>query len=292
VKSRNYVVYTIIGLLIVSAVAYSLFQEITDKENEEIFISTTSSVENTGLLDVLVREFEKTHKISVKYTAVGSGAAIQLARDGEVDGVLVHAPDLEQELIADGYADERHQLWYNYFILVGPSSNPAGIQESDTMATVMEKLYEAGKAGTVNFYSRGDNSGTHQKELALWETAEIAIDSNVEQDWYVETGTGMSATLTTTDNDNIGYTLTDIGTFATLQAAGSSLGLQKIYEEDDLLYNPYSFLVINEAATGTDLNTEGILQFLAFLQAPSTLDFVENYTRGGIILFTPIATEN
>ena len=220
-------IYTVIILLVVSSVAYSIFVELSNQDlDNEIFISTTTSVENTGLLDLLIKEFEKSNSFSVKYTAVGSGAAIQLARDGEVDAILVHAPNLEQSLIDDSFSDERHTLWFNYFIVVGPSSDPANIQNSVSLRDVMEKLYLVGQNGESHFYSRGDQSGTHLKELQLWMESEINIDPSEEQAWYIETGTGMSSTLTTVDNDPIGYTLTDIATYATLETSTSHLILK------------------------------------------------------------------
>lgn len=288
-RSRNYVIYTVITLLVISSVAYSIFVELSNQDfDNEIFLSTTTSVENTGLLDILINEFEKSHSFSVKYIAVGSGAAIQLARDGEVDAVLVHAPDLEQSLIDDSFSDRRDTLWFNYFIIVGPHSDPANIQSSVSLNEVMEKLYLAGQNDVARFYSRGDQSGTHLKELHLWDTSNITIDPLEEQIWYIETGTGMSSTLNTVDNDPLGYTITDLATYATLKDSTSSIDLKELFGQDDLLFNPYSYLIINPAITGTELNEAGALEFLIFLQEPSTNALVENYMKGDIILFTPI----
>jgi len=122
--ARSIIVLPVI-LLLISMGSYVIYSNLTSLDEPRIFLSTTTSIENTGLLDYLIGEYQAVSPNRVEYTAVGSGAAIQLARDGEVDAVIVHAPQLEQELISDGFADERNILWYNYFILVGPADDPA-----------------------------------------------------------------------------------------------------------------------------------------------------------------------
>lgn len=276
----------LLGLLIVSLVSYGIYVSVSGPNDQEVFLSTTTSVENTGLLDYLIEEYEKKAEYTVKYTAVGSGAAIQLARDGEIDAVIVHAPEMEQELVDDDVSMARNVLWYNYFVIIGPSSDPAGITDTNSAAEAFQNIHDAGNSGEATFYSRGDQSGTHFKELAIWNSTGIEV--NAGSDWYFETGTGMSSTLVTADNDPIGYTLTDIGTYATLQGSDTSLDKNILYEEDDLLFNPYSYHLINTNVVGTELNTEGARDFLYFLQLDSTEELVRNYTVGNTVLFNPI----
>lgn len=283
----NLLAYGIILLLISSALGFTIYQ-ISRPNEPVIFLSTTTSVENTGLLDYLITAFEKTHNYTVKYTAVGSGAAIQLARDGEVDAVLVHAPDLEKKLILDDYSDQRHTLWYNYFSIVGPEGDPANVSQASDAVQAFERIYRAGNASRATFFSRGDQSGTNLKELEIWNATKYTI--NPKFSWYYATGTGMSATLTASDSRSDSYVLTDAGTFATVQASSSAIDKQILFGQDPMLYNPYSYLIINSTTTGTTLNTAGAQVFLNFLDDPATDQLVLNYRVGDTILFHPIGT--
>jgi len=275
-----------IGILLISGISYGIYISTTHTSGNEVFLSTTTSVQNTGLLDYLITHFEQNHNLQVKYTAVGSGAAIQLARDGEVDAVLVHAPNLEFKLIADGFSDQRHTLWYNYFVIAGPASDPANITTTTTASEAFTHIYEAGRAGKATFYSRGDQSGTNIKEEMIWNQTGYTI--NPKAPWYYATGTGMAATLFTADNDPRGYCLTDVGTFTKLKAGSPPLQKEALFNHDDLLYNPYSYLIINASRTHTSLNTAGAITFLNYLTDPATTKLVSNYKVGNFTLFNPI----
>ena len=276
-------------ILISSLTSFFILQTQTSNSNQ-VFLSTSTSIENTGLLDLLITEYEKLSDYIIKYTAVGSGAAIQLAIDGEVDGVISHAPNLELDLLDQGIANNREILWYNYFIIIGPSNDPANISNSKTISEVFQKLEETGMNGQSNFYSRGDSSGTHQKELSIWSDLNITIPNN--SDWYYETGTGMSSTIITTNNDEKGYTISDIGTYAKLISNNVLTSMNILYENDNNLFNPYSFLTLNPEKTSSSLNIEGTNDFLNFLKSKQCQDLVRSFKISSFQLFIPISDYN
>lgn len=244
-------------------------------QDTELRISTTTSVDNTGLLQLLIDKFSENTGINVSVIAKGSGTAVDLGRKGDVDAILVHAPSLEQTLIDEGYGVNRTTLWYNYFIIVGPANDPAGIAHAVNATDAFQRIYDT----KSTFYSRGDNSGTHVKELGIWNTVpDAAVDT-----WYIETGTGMSATLTTA-NENLGYVLTDIGTYAKMRGNDQIKDLEILFEKDDLLYNPYSYMVINPEKYA-DLHTENAYKFLDFLKSDEAKDIVRKLVVGNVQLF-------
>ena len=278
-------------LLVVSAISLGVFLNQPKNTGGQLFLSTTTSVENTGLLDMLISKFEDQSTTKVTYTAVGSGNAIQLARDGEVDAVLVHAPNLEEGLINDGFVINKTTLWYNYFVVVGPSSDPANIFAASNVSQAFNKIYEAGtnngsSTPLATFYSRGDQSGTNEKEILIWQS--LGLTPDPQTNWFKETGQGMANTLEIANDDPIGYTISDLGTFATVVKNDANFQMKKLYEGDPLLYNPYSFLIIDKNKTGTNLHTNAAWEFLDFLTLKSTNQLVRDYTIGDIILFTPI----
>ncbi|MDH5401413.1 MAG: substrate-binding domain-containing protein [Candidatus Heimdallarchaeota archaeon] len=278
--------YGLIILLLLSIIGTSFY--VVNNDNEILYLATTTSVDNTGLLDLLIAKFQESNDMDIRVTAVGSGAAIDLGRKGEVDAILVHAPTQELELMNEGYGESRTSLWYNYFIVIGPSSDPANIHTETNVKQVFEKILIKGRLGEVNFYSRGDDSGTHIKEKTIWEGAGLEITENDKLTWYKETGQGMSATLTIANEDSAkAYVLTDLGTFAKIANSEIYFDLIKLFEQSDELYNLYSYIVISPEKY-PDLNTEGANEFLDFLIQPSTLDLVRNFKEGEYALFTPI----
>ncbi|MGM0414835.1 MAG: substrate-binding domain-containing protein, partial [Bacillota bacterium] len=196
------------------------------------------------LLDELLPVFTEETGIEVDVVAVGTGQALEIGRRGDADILMVHAPDLEKEFIEEDYGTKRTYIMYNNFVIVGPPEDPAGLsdlaEEDQDIAPAMEKLYEAGNNGSLRFLSRGDNSGTHVKEMELWKMA--GIDDVQDADWYYSLGQGMGTTLITA-NEMAGYALTDRGTF--LKMAEKSANLKILYEGNEALNNPYGIIPLN-----------------------------------------------
>ncbi|MCK4777184.1 MAG: substrate-binding domain-containing protein, partial [Actinomycetia bacterium] len=169
-----------------------------------LILATTTSTQDTGLLDVLVEEFEKLFDIKVKVIAVGTGEALKMGERGDADVLLVHAKDAEEKLVDDGYGLYRKEVMHNFFIVVGPPDDPAGIKGMNDAVEAFKMIYDSNSL----FVSRGDDSGTNKKELKIWESAEI----NPKEGNYNETGQGMGNTLQIAGQKK-GYTLSDTGTY-------------------------------------------------------------------------------
>jgi tungstate transport system substrate-binding protein len=243
-----------------------------------VILSTTTSTQDSGLLDVLVPLFEKETGYTVKTISVGTGQALALAARGEADVTLCHAPALEKKYVADGKMQERRLVMYNDFLVVGPEADPARIKGDPSVVAALRKIAAAG----VRFVSRGDKSGTHILEQALWKEAGVAPAAP----WYIESGQGMGATLGIA-NDRQAYTLTDR---ATLLAFSKRVDLRAMVEHDRLLLNVYSVMEVNPA-NGPRVNAAGGKAFAAFMLAPSTQAVIKTFgvEKYGQPLFVPIA---
>ncbi len=222
-----------ISLLLVLMLSAVLFEGCAQKtENRTLTLATTTSTQDSGLLDELVPAFEKKTGIKVKVVAVGSGQALELGSKGDADVLLVHSPASELDFMAKGYGVSRKSVMHNYFVIVGPAGDPANIK---TMSAVEAFKTIATKKST--FISRGDESGTHKKELAIWEKAGIQPKGS----WYKESGQGMGETLTTASQLQA-YTLSDEATFLTMK---SKLELNDLVTGEKDLANPYSVITVN-----------------------------------------------
>jgi tungstate transport system substrate-binding protein len=202
---------------------------------ERLRLATTTSTENTGLLAVLHPPFEQRHNAKIDVIAVGTGKALKLAENGDVDVVLVHAPDLEEAFVAAGHGLERLPVMHNDFVLLGPAVDPGRIAGAPSPLEAMSRIARGGTA----FVSRGDDSGTHIKENKLWAAAGI----HPQGDWYLAVGQGMGAVLTMAD-DQQAYTLSDRATYI---AYRKKLELQILFAGAPALYNPYHIIVVNPA---------------------------------------------
>ena len=200
-------------------------------------LSTTTSTENSGLLYVLLPPFEKQFNVKVDVISVGSGKAIKLGENGDVDVVLVHERDLEDKFLADGYGVNRRDVMHNDFVIIGPAADPAGIRKAKTAAEAFKLI--AKKEAT--FVSRGDKSGTHSKELSLWKKAGVTPGGS----WYMESGMGMGEVLIMAYEKGA-YTLTDRGTYLAFQKGGK-INLPILFEGDPTLFNPYGIIAVNPA---------------------------------------------
>ncbi len=201
-----------------------------------ITLASTTSTENSGLFDYLLPEFTNKTGIEVRVVAVGTGKAIKMAQSGDADVLLVHHRVSEDQFVAEGYGLQRHDVMYNDFVIVGPAADPASI---GALAMVSEGLDAIAKSGSP-FTSRGDDSGTHKKELSLWDHAGIDADAR-SGSWYRETGTGMGATLNVASGIN-SYTLTDRATWLKFANKGE---LEILIEGDPMLFNQYGVIGVN-----------------------------------------------
>ena len=243
-----------------------------------VILATTTSTQDSGLLDVLVPLFEKSTGYTVKTISVGTGQALALAARGEADVTLAHAPGLEKKYVGEGKMRNRRLVMYNDFLLVGPEADPARIRGEKSVVAALRKLADA----KARFVSRGDKSGTHTLELSLWKAAGLAPAGP----WYVESGQGMGATLGIA-NDRQGYTLTDR---ATMLAFVKRIDLTPMVEGDKLLLNIYSVMEVN-TANGPKVNAAGGKAFADFLLAPQTQAVIRTFGADtyGQPLFVPIA---
>jgi tungstate transport system substrate-binding protein len=226
-------------------------------QSRTLTLATTTSARDTGLLDALLPKFREQTGIDVKVVAVGTGQAIELARRGDADAMLVHDPAAEEKFMADGFGSVRRPLMYNDFVLVGPATDPAGVKGEKSIA----KAFAQVAAKQAPFYSRGDESGTHVKEKKIWSQAEV----EAKGDWYQSAGVGMAALLRLADEKD-GYTLTDRGTYLSQR---KNLNLVILSEGDPLLINRYSVIVVNPEKHPHVHHSEAD-QFLKFMTSPET----------------------
>ena len=248
-------------------------------EHKAVILATTTSTRDSGLLDVLIPAFEQQTGYTVKPIAVGTGEALKLGEQGNADVLLVHAPASEQEFMQSGAGTHRTLVMHNDFVLVGPQSDPAHVQEQKTTSAALERI----ASGAALFYSRGDDSGTHKKELALW----AATGADKPQDsWYRETGTGMGPTLRVA-SEKRGYTLTDRATYL---AQRDTLDLRILLEGDPALLNIYHAIQVNPARF-PKVNARGARAWIDFLVAPRTQQTIGEFGRAelGQPLFVPDA---
>ncbi len=208
-----------------------LFQPVYAEDR--LRMATTTSTENSGLLAVLNPVFEKRFNVRLDVIAVGTGKALKLGENGDVDLILVHALAAERIFVDDGFGVDRKAVMHNDFVLIGSKANPAGIENCDSLSEAMIKI--AGSEAT--FISRGDDSGTHKKEKLIWKSADQKPTGN----WYLAVGQGMGAVLKIA-NDKQAYTLTDRGTWLAFQ---DKLDLVVVSEGDPVLFNPYHVVAIN-----------------------------------------------
>jgi tungstate transport system substrate-binding protein len=248
-------------------------------------VGTTTSLYDTGLWSYLEPKFEEMYGVEVDILSLGSGAAFEYAKRGDIDVLTIHDKPKELLFISDGYGIERFPFAYNYFLIIGPENDPAGIKgmsPEEAFQTLMEN-------GTCNFVSRGDNSGTHSKEKAIWALAGYDYATQVVGvgDWYIEAGASMGATLNMA-NEKGAYTLTDMGTYV---AYKSQLDLVPIVDEGSILLNVYSVIVVNPDKVTTLKNVDLAQMMAEFLTSPEIQELIGKYgvEEYGIQLFVPCA---
>jgi tungstate transport system substrate-binding protein len=265
----------IVGVLLLAIVTAGAFAQAPSRI---VILSTTTSTQDSGLLDVILPLFEKKTGYSVKAISVGTGQALALAARGEADVTLAHAPALEEKYVEEGKMTDRRLVMYNDFLIAGPEADPAGIKGEKSATAALKKIAEKG----ARFVSRGDKSGTHILEQALWKQTGVTPAAP----WYIESGQGMGATLGIAD-DRGAYTLTDRATFL---AFTRRIALKTMVEGDKPLLNIYSVMLVNPA-NGPRVNAAGGKAFAEFMLAPETQGVIKTFgvEKYGQPLFVPIA---
>ena len=282
-KTRKIIIIIVfLAILIFSGIYISFFRD----GEQTLRMATTTSVENSGLLSYLVEIFEAETNINVEYTAVGTGQALELGRSGDVDLLLVHAPDLEIAFVDEGYGNQRYSLMYNDFIILGPANDPAGVMTESEIITALINISES----ESGFVSRGDNSGTHFLELKLW--ALTGIEPDPESEWYNSVGQGMGASLNMA-NEMEAYILTDRGTFLSQKVNLPNLvvvfGGGEIAENPDAnLYNYYSLIPVDEEMF-SHVESDTAIEFIEWITSVEIQELIGQYglEENGIPLFIP-----
>lgn len=265
-----------IGLVaIISMTGTIYYLSVTSRGRRTLVVATTTSLYDTGLLEVIEKRFEEEYPIDLYFISVGTGLAIQHAMRGDADVILVHAPSKELTFLKKGYGVNRKIIAYNFFAITGPTSDPAEIRGLDIKAA-LNKIVEAGRSGKVYWISRGDESGTHTKEKALWTYAGFNWTQLREEAWFLESGSGMGKTLLIA-NERDGYTLTDIGTY--LKYLGEGLiRLEILIGEEKELLNVYSVISVNPNKVA-GINFEDAMTFTKFLISNKCQSLIGNYKK-------------
>ncbi|MGB1111259.1 MAG: substrate-binding domain-containing protein [Gammaproteobacteria bacterium] len=245
-------------------------------DSKIIRLATTTSTENSGLLADLLPAFSKDSGYEVHVIAVGTGKALRMGRDGDVDVVLVHAPPAEKKFVEEGHGEQRYSVMYNDFVIVGPADDPAGLGKLQKADEALRALAE----GKTTFVSRGDDSGTHKKERALWKAAGVTPEGA----WYREAGQGMGKVLQIADEMN-GYTLTDRGTWLAYRDKSE---LRVAFQGDPRLFNPYGIIRVSEKKY-PDLNHKGAQALIDWIVGQRAQNLIASFRKGGEQLFTPSA---
>ena len=246
-----------------------------------LMMATTTSTDNTGLLDDLAPAFTKDTGIELKWTAVGTGKALAMGRNCDVDVLLVHAPASEMKEVEAGNAVDRTQLMYNDFVIIGPAADPAGVKGMSVGEAL--KTIAAKKAA---FCSRGDNSGTNKKEISLWKSSGMAVPD--KEAWYVQTGQGMLPTIRVATEKN-GYTMTDRGTYIKYEAnEKGNPPLKILVEGDKVLFNQYSAMAVNPAKC-PKAQYDLAKKYIEWMASPATQKLIGGFRLMGKQLFTPNA---
>lgn len=246
---------------------------------DRLRLSTTTSTENSGLLAALIPPFEKANNIKVDVIAVGTGKALQLGRNGDVDVVLVHARPAEEKFVEEGHGVDRMDVMHNDFVIIGPKGDPAGLKDAKTVGEAFKKLAE----GKASFVSRGDDSGTHKKEKRLWKKAGVQPKGS----WYLEAGQGMGAVLQMAYQKQA-YTMSDRGTYIAFE---DKIDLPILFEGDEALYNPYGVIAV-DPKKHPDVNYDAAKKFMEYITGPKGQKIIAEYTKNGKQLFFPDAIKN
>lgn len=255
---------------------YAAAPAATPEANNTIRLATTTSTENSGLLKYLLPRFTDATGYTVHVIAVGTGKALRMGQDGDVDVVLVHAPAAENKFIAAGFGEKRFPVMYNDFVILGPANDPADIASARNAADALHRIANH----SAIFVSRGDDSGTHKKERSLWKTANMSPKGN----WYREAGQGMGKVIQMADELN-GYTIADRGTWI---AYTNKTKLKLLFQGDTVLHNPYGIIEVS-AKRYPELNHTGAQALIKWITSDTGQKLIADFNIAGFQLFTPSA---
>ncbi len=253
-----------------------------------LFVSTTTSLYDTGLLDAIEADYESSHPVDLSITAVGTGIAIQQAESGDADVVLVHAPSVELNFLEGGYGVNRKIIAYNFFTIVGPADDPAQISGKNATESLFN-IVQYGQnmpdqsGATQIWVSRGDNSGTNSKEKSLWTAAGYDYEELSAEPWFASTGQGMGATLNVANQKNA-YTLSDIGTYLKFSTDGT-IDLNALILEEQSLLNVYSVMAVNTETVQPNqeihesINFNDAMDFIQYLISPATQQLINDFGK-------------
>jgi len=278
-KSMKQLLFFVIFLLLVSGAGNQAFSD-----SPILRMATTTSTDNTGFLDYLAPLFKADTGIELQWVAVGTGKALKLGQNCDVDILMVHAPNAEKAFVKNGYGINRHQFMYNDFVIIGPAHDPAGIK-GKSVSAALNSIYVQNPL----FLSRGDDSGTNKKEILLWKGAGLQVPDR--ESWYIQTGQGMLHTIVIAEEQDA-YTLTDRGTFIKYESnwKGNPY-LNILIEGDQGLRNQYSVIAINPAQCG-NVKRDLAAQFIRWIVSPEVQKHIADFRLMGKQLFIPNASEN
>lgn len=283
-KKTSRIIFIVVLLAIVAVGSYVAYMYMQPPPKQQLILSTTTSTFDTGLLDYLIPIFETKYNAKVMVLSKGTGESIEIAKRGDADVVLVHARELEEPLVNDGYGVHRVGVMYNDFIIIGPAGDPAGIKGLANASLAFQKIVNTGARDVAVFISRADRSGTNVKELSIW--TKICIKpSNKTFTWYLEAGAGMGTVLRMA-NEKKAYTLTDRATWLAFKDQLTNLNV--LTEKDPDLLNPYAVIPVNPQRY-PQRNYKMALAFAKFLISEEGQKLIADYKRGGETLFFPIA---
>jgi len=275
----------ILALALVATLGVSVCH-LMESEEEGVLIATTTSLHNTGLLREIAGDYKEGTRVQLKFFPAGTGKALEMARKGGVDMVLVHSPIQEKGFLENDILMMRKIFAYNFFVIVGPSNGPVDMMDKNATEALMA-IHNSGDNDPL-WVSRGDNSGTHSKEKYLWEKAEYnytQLYDACKDKWYVNASSGMQETLNYAYEKNC-YTLTDTGTYYSWKSSGGE-GFEILVKASEELLNVYSAMIVNPGKHG--INLEGALKFLRYLISDDCQDTIGDYEKNEEKLFYPVA---
>jgi tungstate transport system substrate-binding protein len=279
--SKILILFVILAIAAISGVVYDSY---LNTQKPVIVLATTTSTYDSGLLDYLMPQFQSKYGISVHIISVGTGQAIAIAKNGSADLVLVHSKKYELDFVNSTYGIHRVGVMYNDFIIIGPASDPAGINGLTNATEAFRRIAEAGDAGNAQFVSRADKSGTNTFELGIWSKLGMT-PSNKTLTWYLEAGASMGTVLRMT-NEKKAYTLSDRATWISYRSQLTNLAI--LVQNEKTLLNPYAVILVNPEKW-PQRNYKGALTLAKFMISEEGQTLIANFQKEGETLFTPIA---
>lgn len=276
-RARLLILVTVIIAIVLVAIGLAISGVFSPPESR-LILATTTSTQNSGLLDYILPDFKSKYGVKVDVVALGSGQALETGKRGDADVVLSHAPSLEAPFMDQGYGIFKWKVMYNQFAIVGPSSDPAGVGSAWNASAAFKKVAD----NSSTFLSRSDNSGTYTKEMQIWGLA--GLNTSQFGSWYKKVGKGMEDTLRMATELG-GYTLTDEGTYFTLI---QTLSVVELFRNDTVLFNQYSVIPVSPAKN-LNVNVKYAVLFAEWIVSPDTQELIASYSANGHQLFFPNA---